>query len=377
MPNKASDVIVVGGGVIGLSVAYCCAKSGLRVTVLERGELGREASWAGAGIISAARFDSARSTYGKFLGLSCELHAAWADELRRATGIDNGFRRCGGLEIGFDAADAHALRSAAGHHRKEGVAWNELSRDEARECEPALQTEFVVAYHIPEMAQLRNPRHTKALAAACARLGVQLRPGEMVVGFTRDGCRILGTRTCSGDFSAATTVVTTGAWTRGLLEPLGVVLPIRPIRGQIALLACDAPVLRHVIMIGKEYLVPRDDGRVLVGSTEEDAGFDKRPTVSGIRTLLDLAYRVSPALRSAALERTWAGLRPGTADGRPFVGPVPGNDGLIVAAGHYRSGLQLSTATAVVVDELIRGVQTSVPLHAFRLDRVSPDTPSD
>ena len=380
MSAETSDVIVVGGGVIGLSVAYYCARGGLSVTLLERGEVGREASWAGAGIIPPGRRESARSAYAKLLGTSSEMWPQLSAELREETGIDNGYLCCGGFEIGFDQADAHALRSAAGHYAKEGITWRELTPAAARELEPALAGSFAVAYHIPEMAQVRNPRHLKALAVACTRRGVRLVTGAHVVGFDRDDDRVLGVRTRDAAFAAGTTVITAGAWSGGVLESLGFALPVKPIRGQIALLATDTPLLHRIVMMGREYLVPRSDGRVLVGSTEEDVGFDCRPTPAGIRGLLDIALAIAPGLGSATLERTWAGLRPGSPDSKPFIGPVPGFRGILVAAGHYRAGLQLSPVTGLVVQQLILAKPPSVPLEAFRVNRRAPsnhDEPSE
>ena len=369
MAKRSSDVVVVGGGVIGLSVAYFAAREGLRVVVLERGGLGQESSWAGAGIISAGCGSSARSAYSKLLGTSSELFAELSNALRDETGIDNGYVRCGGLEIGFDEADAHALRSAAGHYAKEGVRWEPLTPAETRELEPGLAGSFHIAYHVPGMAQVRNPRHLKALAAACAKRGVELVPATPLVGFEKEADRIVGVRALGVSFSAENTVVATGAWSGALLESLGVSLPVKPIRGQIALVTCSPPLLDRVIMMGKEYLVPRPDGRVLVGSTEEDVGFDKRPTPHGIRHLLDTAIAIAPTLATAHLERTWAGLRPSSPDSKPFLGPDPGFRGVLVATGHYRAGLQLSPITGQLIAEMLGGKSPSLPIDAFRLDR--------
>ena len=377
MSEKPSDVVIVGGGVIGLSVAYFCARDGLSVTLLERGALGQESSWAGAGIIPAGRSATARSAYSRLLGTSSEMWPQLSAELREETGIDNGYMRCGGLEIGFDQADAHALRSAAGHYAKEGVAWQELTPGQTRALESGLAGAFHVAYHVPDMAQVRNPRHLKALAAACAKRQARLVTGAQVRGFEVDGERVLGVRTLDDFYPAETTVVTAGAWSGGVLQSLSVALPVKPIRGQIALLTTDTPLLRRVIMMGKEYLVPRSDGRVLVGSTEEDVGFNCRPTPAGIRGLLDIAISIAPALGQALLERTWAGLRPGSPDSKPFIGAVPGYRGVLVATGHYRAGLQLSPATGLVIRQLIMLQPLNVPLEAFRLDRPAAVLASD
>jgi glycine oxidase len=237
-----------------------------------------------------------------------------------------------------------------------------------RNVEPALAPGLRACF-FPQMAQLRNPRHVKALLAACQQLGVTLRPGCPVHGFDRHGSRIAALRTAAGTLTAGRFLLAAGAWSGGLLEMLGCQPVVFPVRGQIALLSSSPPLLRRILLEGKRYLVPRPDGRVLVGSTEEDAGFDKRTTAAAIADLLSLAQRLVPGLAHAHLEQCWAGLRPGSADGLPFLGPVPGLDNVFVAAGHFRAGIQLSPATALVVKELLLEQPLTVPLEPFRLDR--------
>ena len=176
-------------------------------------------------------------------------------------------------------------------------------------------------------------------------------------------------QTDQGPVSAGQFLVTTGAWTDGLLQRSACRLGVRPVRGQIALLQTDDARPRPVLLQGKRYLVPRTDGRVLVGSTEEDAGFDARPTAAAIAGLLAFAAELVPSLAGAAVERCWAGLRPGSPDGLPFLGPAPDFSNLFVAAGHYRAGIQLSPATGRVMTDLLLGREPAVPLEAFRLDR--------
>jgi glycine oxidase len=221
------------------------------------------------------------------------------------------------------------------------------------------------------MAQVRNPRHVKALVAGCAALGVRLRPGCLVYGLESQGERVTTVRTSAGSLTAGRYLVASGAWTDSLLAPLGRSSDIRPVRGQIALLRLPAPLVRRVVLQGKGYLVPRPDGRVLVGSTEEDAGFDKSTTAEAVSGLLAFALRLVPGLAAAALERCWAGLRPGSPDGWPFLGAVPGYTNLFIAAGHFRAGIQLSPATALVTKELLLGQTATVPVDAFRLGRTS------
>jgi glycine oxidase len=219
------------------------------------------------------------------------------------------------------------------------------------------------------MAQLRNPRHIKALLACCRTLGVTLRPGCPVHGFDKQSTRITAVQSSAGRLVADRFLLTAGAWSESLLAPLGCRPGIRPVRGQIALLNTGPPLLHRILLEGKRYLVPRADGRVLVGSTEENAGFDKRTTAEAIGDLLALARRLVPAIGQAQLERCWAGLRPGSPEGMPFLGPVPGFDNLFVAAGHFRAGIQMSPGTALVMKELLLDQPLTVSLAAFRLDR--------
>jgi glycine oxidase len=170
-------------------------------------------------------------------------------------------------------------------------------------------------------------------------------------------------------FAGDVFVAAAGAWSAALLAEAGVSLAVRPVRGQIALLRPPAPLFSHVLWRGPRYLVPRADGRVLAGATEEEAGFAAHPTAAGVDGLLHLAFDLVPALRDAPFERAWAGLRPGSADGLPYLGAAPGFDNLYIAAGHFRAGFELSAGTARVMAQLILGEEPEVPLEAFRPDR--------
>ncbi len=357
------DILIIGGGVIGLTTAYYLAQAGLRVEVVDQGDLGREASWAGAGILPPGG-DRASSPADRLRASSVVLFPALSAELRERTGLDNGYLRCGGLE--FPGEDEAA---AAEEWRGEGIACEVLDGPALHRLEAALAPDLNRAIHIPDMAQVRNPRHVKALLAGCASYGVVLRPGCPVHGFERRGERVTAARTALGPRSAGRYLIAAGAWSDVLLEQVGWRPGIHPVRGQIALLNTGTPLLHKVLCRGKRYLVPRPDGRVLVGSTEEEAGFEKRTTAGAIGDLLELAVELVPALATATLERSWAGLRPGTPDGLPYLGPVPGWSNLFVGAGHFRSGIQLSPGSARLLKELLCDEPLSMPLDAFRLDR--------
>jgi glycine oxidase len=366
------DVLIIGGGVIGLTAAYYLAREQVRVTVVDKGDFGQEASWAGAGIVPPGNPGRARAPFDVLRAHSSALFPGLSAELRERTGIDNGYLRCGGLEV------ADEVEGVTHEWRSEGIPFQTLAEAEVLRLEPGLARGLGTAYHLPDMAQVRNPRHLKALMAGCVAHGVRLRPGQLVYSLERQGNRLTAALTGEGRISAERFVLASGAWTDALLQPLGWQPGIRPVRGQIALLHAETPLFHRIVLRGKRYLVPRPDGRVLAGSTEEDAGFDKRTTAAAIRDLLAFAVSVVPGLGAAPLERCWAGLRPGTRDELPYLGPVPGIENLFVAAGHFRSGIQLSPGTGLVLKELLLRQELTIPVEPYRLDRapVPPPPPT-
>lgn len=366
------DCLIIGGGVVGLSLAYVLAGEGLSVRLLEAADQpGREASWAGAGILPPAASTSLDPVQ-QLTSLSNHLHAQWATDLREQTGIDNGFRGCGGIYLARDSRLADELQCQAAQWRADGLRLSELSPAELAGREPELQSRepLSACYFLPDECQVRNPRHLKALVAACERRRVTIEVNQRVQEFRATGCKVQEVHTPHERFRAGAVCLTTGCWTGALAEQLGLRLAIKPVRGQIALLATGRRVLTHVVNEGRRYLVPRDDGRVLAGSTEEDAGFDRQPTAEGIQGLLELAASLVPALAKAQFERGWAGLRPSTVDGLPYLGQAPEYANAFIAAGHFRSGLQLSTGTAAAVACLVRGEKPPIDLTAFSPNRL-------
>ena len=351
---SSADVIIVGGGVIGLTTAYYCARAGLRVTLVEAGSLGRQASWAGAGILPPASLPAAQTPLDVLRAQSMAEYPWLSAELRNETGLDNGYRLCGGIELPERPSDTvpteewHAtgtryeILHGPALHRRLGD-WH-LPRG--------------TGAFLPEMAQVRNPWHLRALAEACRRRGVDLRSNWPVRRLLSDGVE-----SEAGVLHAGRIVVTSGAWTAHLLP-----LKIRPVRGQMLLLRI-APGERPILTCGKRYLVPRGDGRLLVGSTEEEVGFDPSTTAEALEELRRFAVSVCPSLADAPIEGSWAGLRPASADGLPYLGAVPGQRRWYVAAGHFRAGLQLSPGTAKHLANLFTCQPNSIEEPAFRLDR--------
>ncbi len=357
------DVLIIGGGVIGLTTADYLAGEGATVVLVEQGDLGRQASWACAGIIPPGNSKRAQTPYDLLRATSSEMYPALSHELRERTKIDNGYVVCGGLEIA-DGAGASAVAA----WRAEGIAFEEWDAGHLRERLPHVGQTVGTSYFLPRMAQVRNPRHLKALIAGCRLLGVHLQTDCPVHGFGRERGRITAVETGAGRLTAGKYLVAAGAWSERLLQEVGCQPGVRPVRGQIALLQAETP-LRPILLHGKRYIVPRVDGRVLVGSTEEEAGFDARPTASAVAELLAFAVGLVPDLADAALERCWAGLRPGSPDGMPFLGLVAGYDNLFVATGHYRAGIQLSPATGWLLKQLLLHQPLTMPLDVFRPDR--------
>lgn len=360
------DVIVVGGGVIGLSIAWELAGQGMSVAVLEQGEFGREASWAGAGILPPGNPAGAMTAEARLRAASCILWNRLSEELLTETGIDNGYRNCGGIHI---TCNEEPLQDEIDAWRAEGVPVQELNASEVKEHEPKITRNVRAAYRLPNLSQVRNPWHVRALFTACAERGVELRAGQPVVGFDRKHEKINAVRTPNGIEQAGQFCVAGGAWSKQILAAAGCTIEVVPVRGQMLLLEqCPSPI-RHVIEIGPRYLVPRGDGRILVGSTEENAGFEKRNTAEGIAELLELAKSLVPELANARFDRAWSGLRPGSGDGLPYIGRVPTAENLFVAAGHFRSGLQMSPATALLIRQFMLGEETDIPIDAYACDR--------
>jgi glycine oxidase len=306
--------------------------------------------------------------------LSMKLHPEWNARLFEETQIGYGFRRCGGLYLAGTIEAVGELEEQAATWRRDGIAAERLSPAAAAEIEPALYDaassgRLQAATLLPDEVQLRNPRFLQALTAACTARGVEITAGAEVEEFDCSGGRMLSVRTRHGQLSADRFCITSGCWSGLLAARIGVPIAVKPIRGQMALVSMGKMILRRITYEGPLYLVPRDDGRILVGSTLEDVGFNKQTTAEVIRELLDFAITWVPALAEANVERSWAGLRPATGDGLPYLGRLPELENAFIAAGHYRSGIILAPGTAAVMAQLIVGEPPAVELHQFRVER--------
>ena len=357
--------VIIGGGVIGLSIAYELAKRGHQVTLLERDELAQKASWFGAGILTPTNEETAIHPLEQLASHSRQLHDEWSTELRMLTGIDNGYAQCGGLYVVRTAGETATLSGAIQHWDEQGVALHHYSVEQARQLVPDLavppQTRVVF---VPTEAQIRNPRHLQALSAACLLSGVKIFEHcspELVVENDQTTCVRSGDQHYIGDNYC----VACGPWSEQLLRPFGVPLPSTPVRGQMALFKLPLQKFVPIINEGSRYLVPRSDGHVLAGSTVEEVGFNSSVDPKDIENLQAWAGQLVPALCQDTFVTAWAGLRPGTYDGFPYLGLIGRSTNTFVATGHFKTGLHLSTATAVVMADLLEDRIPSIDLSPF------------
>lgn len=338
--------LIVGAGVIGLMTARELALSGARVTVVERGETGRESSWAGGGILSPLYPWRAPQAVTQLAQWGQQYYPALAKELLDETGIDVEYTPSGMLHLDVDERDQ--ARRWAGQF-KEKLEW--LSAAALQESEPALSAPS--ALYFPHVAQVRNPRLLSALKANLLQQGVRIEEGCEVSGLCVARGKITGVETARGVIPADQVIVAAGAWSARLLGALGVRLDVAPVRGQMILFRARPGLLRHIVVRAEHYLIPRRDGRVLCGSTVEQAGFDRSTTAAALAELKTAALEMIPALAGCEIERHWAGLRPGSAHGIPTVAAHPEIRGLYVNSGHFRNGIALAPASARLMADLV------------------------
>ncbi len=373
--NNNYDTLIVGAGVIGLSIAWELAQQGEKVCVVERGQLGQEASWAGAGMIPSGPAESLweeATPFEQLEGLSQRLHVEWHHRLLDLTGIDNEYRQCGTLHLAATSPEIKTLDQKISRWQKLGINCQQMDAQELAELEPAIApraTNFASAFHIPSEAQIRNPRHLQALIAACKMTGVELLTKASVERFEATNDRLNAAVTRDATIRADKFCLAAGSWSGQLAASLGIELPVRPIRGQIVLLRGKPELLRRVINLGARYLTPRRDGRLLVGATQEDVGFLKKNTDDATTELLRFAESIAPETAKLPLETRWSGLRPSTVDGLPYLGRLPNFKNGWIATGHFRAGLQISPATAVVMRELMLEQAPTIDVTALGIER--------
>ena len=360
--SLTAHTLVVGGGVSGLSVALALLRRGQRVTVLERGLAGGESSWAGGGILSPLLpWDYAEPVTALALR-SMGAYAGWVAEIEATSGLEAEFWRCGMLALDV-AAPEQALAWCAAH----GVAAEREVPAGLRTLSSALpQGGGSSSVWLPGVAQVRNPRLVAALRAALLRLGGEVREQSPATGVLAEGGRVTAVQAAAESFAADSVVLATGAWSGLGLAGLAATPQIRPIRGQMLLFKLEPGVLGTILYRNGLYLIPRRDGHILVGSTLEDAGFDKTPDAATRERLHGEAAGLLPELATLHPLQHWAGLRPGSPDNIPVIDRHPDFDNVFVNTGHYRYGVTMAPASAELLVDLMEGRAPALDAAPYR-----------
>ena len=361
--HAMTDCIVIGGGLLGLMTARALSAAGARVTLVERGEICREASWAGGGILSPLVPWEYPEAVHALVNWSQQVYPGLVDELRAETGIDVEWIRSGLLMTGTDADPA--VRAWAQSH---DCRLQALSAADTGKVEPQLAAHPGAAILLPDVAQVRNPCLGRALQESLLQRGVSLHTHTEVTGFiTRNGA-VQGVTTRGGELPASQVVVAGGAWSATMLRGTGIDLPVTPVRGQMIQFQAHPGLLQHIVLHRGHYLIPRKDGLVLVGSTLEHVGYDKSVTAAAREQLLQWAQALVPALGGVPVVRQWAGLRPGSQDGVPVIDEHPDIRGLYINTGHFRNGVVMAPASAQLLTDRMQQQQSFTDTGPYTLE---------
>ena len=355
-----TDCILVGGGLMGMLTARYLCEAGARVLLLERGQLGGEASWASGGILSPLYPWRYPPAVNRMAAVSQSMYPQLAETLTAETGIDPQWIQSGMLVLDADERPA-AMRWQAG----QDIRVTALDRQEIHACEPALAPAFEQGLWLPDIAQIRSPRLVKALRSSLSMRGIDCREGVEVLRLRARGDALTGVETSSGVINAARVLITAGAWSARLIPKACAPIAIQPVRGQIIVFNAPPGLVRRIVLCRGDYLIPRKDGHVLVGSTQEESGFDKATTAAAREDLWTKATTWAPALRNCPLAYHWSGLRPGSPAGIPYVGEHPELRGLFLNTGHFRCGLALGPASARLAADLMLQRQPILAPEAY------------
>jgi glycine oxidase len=366
-----ADVLVVGGGIIGLSIARELAQRGVaQVSVIEKDQFGQEASWAAGGILAPQVEADQDDDFFQLACASRDLYPGFVRAVQDESGIDVGFDSTGTIYVAFTETEEHEFQARFDWQKGRGLRIEWLTVDEVRQHEPSISPNVRCALRFPNDYQVENRRLVEALLIANERAGVRLVAECGALALRIENSQLLGVETSRGFIAPRSVVLAAGSWSSSIKS--SVTLPsidVTPVRGQMLCFKPETPMARHVIYSGRGYLIPRSDGRLLAGSTTEHAGFDKRVTPEGTKAIRSMAEQIAPALESVAVVEAWAGFRPRAKDGLPVLGPFGGVQGLFYATGHYRNGILLAPVTAkLIADTILSGAIPSL-LSSFLPDR--------
>jgi glycine oxidase len=375
---KNFDVAIIGGGVIGASIAFELTGAKLSVAVLDRQQPGREASWAAAGMLSPAPDSPRDLPLVPLARESLKLYPEFVAAIEEASGESTGHARQGALEI-FAAPCGETDRDRrVAECRQLGSAAEPIALDTLRQWEPAIGPAARAAAWLPDEGTVEPRSLMSAVMAAARHRGAEFRSDCGVTGLVRKHNRCIGVVAGGQEIAASQVVVAAGCFSRQIApenEWFAPYAPTRPVRGQMMALRPDGAGLRRVLRSERGYLVPRRDGRIVAGSTSEEVGFERRTTPAGMRKIFDAALELFPGLAGAEVLETWSGLRPGTPDDLPILGPTD-IDGLLIATGHYRNGILLAPVTAILIREWITGARGGFDASAYSPLRFTSPNPT-
>jgi glycine oxidase len=368
--NQATDVAIIGGGVIGCSIAYQLSKVGMQVSVIEREEIAAEASSAAAGLLAPAEVLTGPKAGADLFLASWSITAEIIAEIEALSGVQVEYLQTGALHVLTDADDQSSLRRYAEIWQAQGSDVKWLTRDEVYQYEPLLNPAIDAALYVPQAASIRPRLMTSAYAEAARKLGAHFYEHTVVTGFQQGSGKVIAIETAEGEtIGCNSVVIATGAWSAHIGSWLGLTIPVFPARGQILSLRQPATPLQYTIFGNDLYLVPKVDNTIYVGATVEQVGFDKSNTAGSIAWLLSSAIQLVPELEHAALADIWSGLRPWSQDSYPILGKAPGWENVILATGHGAGGFELSAITGKTIAELITTGQTPALIQPFGLER--------
>jgi len=345
-----TDSIIIGGGALGLFTARVCANNGLNTLLIEAGNLAQESSWAGGGIISPLYPWRYPDSVNQLAFWSQHAYPELSQSLTDETGIDPEYLR-NGLLISTPGETQFASDWAAANQQQ----LIDIDGDTFHSLEAGYASPPPEAVWMQDVAQIRNPRLTRALAASLRNRSVQIQTNNSVTGFEIRNGRVIAVNTQAATYHAEVFIVCAGAWSHDLLIGAAAPPDIRPVRGQMLLFKAEPGVVNHIVLEENRYAIPRSDGRVLFGSTIEDSGFDKSTSSSVRHELINIATERFPELINYPVEKHWAGLRPGSPAGVPYICRHPEIENLYINAGHFRNGIVLGPASAQLITDLILG----------------------
>lgn len=365
-------IVVLGGGIIGLSCAFELQTRGHEVTVLELQRCGGQATGAAAGML--APFSENVEGPDDFFRLclqSLRLYPQWQETVRQVSKLHFAYENSGSLYVAFHEADLLAMQGRLLWQREFGASVRLLDREELLRQEPQLSKEIVAALHIPEESHVYTPDYIKALELACRLAGVTIHENLEKLEVVNWRSEVLIRAADNRTFSGEKMIVCVGAWAKEMESSFDIRIPIYPIRGQICAYESNGKPIRHMIFGNQGYLVAKDNGTLVCGASEDIAGFDVSTTERGIERLRRWNKNVVPHLEGQSPFHRWAGLRPATQDGLPLIGPLRNAKHVILAAGHYRNGILLSPVTAKIVADLVEEKRDAAHIEAFKPERFS------